>query len=73
MRLVDADLLLEKWNNMSKKDRTRFDQVILCQPIADVVVFYDEDNRPECCKAHDKYFSTCDICEYGELEEEMEM
>lgn len=26
MRLVDADLLLEKWNNMSKKDRTRFDQ-----------------------------------------------
>lgn len=30
MRLVDADLLLEKWNNMSKKDRTRFDQVILC-------------------------------------------
>ncbi len=73
MRLVDADLLLEKWNNMSKKDRTRFDRVILCQPIADVVVFYDEDNRPECCKAHDKYFSTCDICEYGELEEEMEM
>ena len=73
MRLVDADLLLEKWNNMSKKDRTRFDQVILCQPIEDAVVFYDEDNRPECCKAHDKYFSTCDICEYGELEEEMEM
>lgn len=73
MRLVDADLLLEKQNNMSKKDRTRFDQVILCQPIVDAVVFYDEDNRPECCKAHDKYFSTCDICEYGELEEEMEM
>lgn len=73
MRLIDADLLLEKWNNMSKKDRTRFDRVILCQPIADAVVFYDEDNRPECCKAHDKYFSTCDICEYGELEEEMEM
>ena len=47
MRLVDADLLLEKWNNMSKKDRTRFDRVILCQPIADVVVFNGEDNRPE--------------------------
>lgn len=54
---------------MSQKDRTRFDRVILCQPIADVVVFNGEDNRPECCKAHNKYFSTCDICEYGELEE----
>lgn len=72
MRLVDADLLLEKWNNMSKKDRTRFDRVILCQPIADVVVFNGEDNRPECCKEHEKYFSTCDTCEYGEWEEKDE-
>lgn len=85
MRLIDADSLLEKWNNMSKKDRTRFDRVILCQPIVDTIVaterkthvpkidFDDfEDNRPECCKAHNKYFSTCDICEYGEWEEEDE-
>ena len=55
---------------MSQKDRTRFDRVILCQHIADVVVFNGEDNRPECCKAHNKYFSTCDICGYGESEEE---
>ena len=27
MRLIDADSLLEKWNNLSEKDRTRFDQI----------------------------------------------
>lgn len=37
--------------------------------LVDEVVLHGEDNRPECCKAHNKYFSTCDICEYGELEE----
>ena len=31
-----------------------------------------EDNRPECCKEHEKYFSTCDTCEYGEWEEKDE-
>lgn len=34
--------------------------------LVDEVVLYGEDNRPECCKANEKYFSTC---EYGELEE----
>ena len=24
------------------------------------------DNRPQCCIDHDKYFSTCDTCEFGE-------
>lgn len=83
MRLIDADSLLEKWNSLSEKDRTRFDRVILCQPIVDTIVVTErkkhvpkidfddfEDNRPECCKVHDKYFSTCDTCEYGESEEE---
>lgn len=32
--------------------------------LVDEVVLYGEDNQPECCKAHNKYFSTCDICEY---------
>lgn len=85
MRLIDADSLLEKWNNLSEKDRTRFDQVILCQPIVDTIVVTErkkhvskidfddfEDNRPECCKEHEKYFSTCDTCEYGEWEEKDE-
>ena len=26
----------------------------------------EEDNRPQCCIDHDKYFSTCDTCEFGE-------
>ena len=27
---------------------------------------YDfNDNRPQCCIDHDKYFSTCDTCEFG--------
>lgn len=27
----------------------------------------DKNNdRPQCCKDHDKYFSTCDTCEFGE-------
>lgn len=25
-----------------------------------------DDNRPQCCIDHDKYFSTCDTCEFGE-------
>lgn len=59
MRLIDADSLLEKWNNLSEKNRTRFDRVILCQPIVDTIVVTEskkhvpkidfddfEDNRP---------------------------
>ena len=26
----------------------------------------EDDNRPQCCIDHDKYFSTCDNCEFGE-------
>lgn len=26
----------------------------------------EDDNRPQCCIDHDKYFSTCDTCEFGE-------
>lgn len=41
--------------------------------LADEVVLHNKDDRPECCKAHDKYFSTYDTCEYGELEEKQEI
>ena len=27
---------------------------------------HDDDNRPQCCIDHGKYFSTCDTCEFGE-------
>ena len=26
---------------------------------------YEDNSRPQCCIDHDKYFSTCDICEFG--------
>lgn len=71
MRLVDADSLLEKWNKLSEKDRIKFDKIIKLEAsVYDFITRYNEDNRPECCKVHDKYFSTCDTCEYGESEEE---
>ena len=67
MRLVDADSLLEKWNKLSEKDRIKFDKIIKLEAsVYDFITRYNEDNRPECCKVHDKYFSTCDTCEYGE-------
>lgn len=27
---------------------------------------HEDDNRSQCCIDHGKYFSTCDICEFGE-------
>lgn len=73
MRLVDADSLLEKWNKLSEKDRIKFDKIIKLEAsVYDFITRYNEDNRPECCKVHDKYFSTCDTCEYGEWEEKDE-
>lgn len=73
MRLVDADSLLEKWNKLSEKDRIKFDKIIKLEAsVYDFITRYNEDNRPECCKVHEKYFSTCDTCEYGEWEEKDE-
>ena len=34
MRLIDADELLAKWDSLSERGRTEFDQVIMNQPIA---------------------------------------
>ncbi len=31
------------------------------------------DNRPQCCIDHDKWFSTCDTCEHGDGNEEKEL
>ena len=71
MRLIDADSLLEKWNKLSESDRRRFDQTIRFETsVYDFISRYSNDDRPECCKEHEKYFSTCDTCEYGEWEEE---
>ena len=32
----------------------------------DIAEINEDDNRPQCCIDHDKYFSTCDTCEFGE-------
>ena len=34
MRLVDVDKLIEKWNELSVRGRTEFDQVIMIMPTA---------------------------------------
>ena len=34
MRLVNADKLIEKWNELSVRGRTEFDQVIMIMPTA---------------------------------------
>ena len=34
MRLIDADKLIEKWNELSVRGRTEFDQVIMIMPTA---------------------------------------
>ena len=38
MRLVDGDELLRKWNELSIRGRTEFDQVIMCEPTVDAIV-----------------------------------
>ena len=48
MRLVDADKLLEKWNELSVRGRTEFDQVIMIMSTAfdvDKVVSELEDYK----------------------------
>lgn len=37
MSLIDADALIERWNNMSVRGRTEFDQEIMVAPSIDLV------------------------------------
>ena len=37
MRLIDADALIERWNNMSVRGRTEFDQEIMVASNIDIV------------------------------------
>ena len=43
-----------------------FNEVLEKGTVRDVIEIDEDDNRPQCCKDHDKYFSTCDTCEFGE-------
>ena len=38
MRLVDGDELLRKWNELSIRGRTEFDQVIMSEPTVDAII-----------------------------------
>ena len=42
--LMDADILLNKWDNLSVRGRTEFDQVIMCTP---VVISADNGGKNE--------------------------
>ena len=37
MRLIDADALIERWNNMSVRGRTEFDQEIMVAPSIEII------------------------------------
>nr|DAP31905.1 MAG TPA: hypothetical protein [Caudoviricetes sp.] len=49
-RLIDEDEVLKRWNELSNRGRTEFDQVIVCMPTAydvDAVVEQLEEYREE--------------------------
>ena len=41
MRIVDADSLLKKWDDLSPRGRTEFDQVIMNEPTVKAIVITD--------------------------------
>lgn len=43
-----------------------FNEVLDKGTVKDVAEINKDDNRPQCCIDHGKYFSTCDTCEFGE-------
>lgn len=71
---IDADALIERWNNMSVRGRTEFDQEIMVAPSIDIV-------RCQDCKHWVYNFNGCkrnpctepwyatDGCTYGERRE----
>ena len=74
-RYVNADALIERWNNMSVRGRTEFDQEIMVAPSIDIVM------GKECKYWHNKLCATWsqfrtieteadDFCSYGERSSE---
>ena len=43
-----------------------FNEVLDKGIVKDITGINEDDNRPQCCIDHDKYFSTCDTCEFEE-------
>ena len=83
-RYIDADGLIERWNNMSVRGRTEFDQEIMIAPTIDIVrckeckfsARYVDDGHIECRLyshplRHDYHeMKPDDFCSYGEREGE---
>ena len=67
-RWIDADVLITRWNNMSVRGRTEFDQEIMVAPSIDIVRCRECKHREEYpCKVYhdDDWF-----CADGEREGE---
>lgn len=67
MRLVDTDTLLESGEIYPKEEELNLikQSFVVTDRKKYTSNFDFDDNRPQCCIDHDKYFSTCDICEFG--------
>lgn len=67
MRLVDADALLESGEIYPKEEELNLikQSFVVTDRKKYISNFDFDDNRPQCCIDHDKYFSTCDTCEFG--------
>lgn len=67
MRLIDADDLLNKWNELSSRGRTEFDQIIMGEPTAydvDIVVKQLKEQEGVCISCRHK--DECNECAIGD-------
>lgn len=62
MGLIDADALIERWNNMSVRGRTEFDQEIMVAPSIDI-------DRPKGEWIDIGDFEQCSVCKGTHLKE----
>ena len=79
MRLIDADALIERWNNMSVRGRTEFDQEIMVAPSIDIVRCKECKYEPICTHSvqhitHELTsvtigYKSVEWCSYGERRE----
>ena len=79
-RYTDADALIERWNNMSVRGRTEFDQEIMVTPTIDIVKCAECKYKQQCHKAVEHTtrdwtsvtiaYRPIEFCSYGEREGE---
>ena len=79
-RYTDADALIERWNNMSVRGRTEFDQEIIVTSTIDIVRCTECKYQQQCHKAVEHTtrdwtsvtiaYRPIEFCSYGEREGE---